>query len=1585
MIKICSNLKHCWKALLVALVAIVFFFFGSSQVLAESIPVDPDYPSLSPKNSLIISKYVETSQTDIQTNGAAVTVNRMTGNNRPYWGTDCDGTELVFNSPSEMEKAQIKVQYAKPVGTFGGAPIYAYLFIHDIKAQPDPPVYVESNKLPRWKFSDKLYDGFSTEGVLQFRVDLSFTDANGNSINIGAGNKKSYVTINSLNQAGAQVVNGKSTRILMGNEFVNYEKMGILPYYKRNDSILQDYTSPWSSDPVIGGHRDAQNVMDNAISDQQFEDALGKPTFSKASASFQVEGNTLHFVIGNYADPKEDLQHLGGKFGYYSGQWTAFSSATLWNPVPEQPIKDVMQNDTNDPTNQNNYHSINKKTVLPGEKFEYTISQKVGEMNVTILKKYSTFIISDKLPDEVNYLKNAYVTDDSGKRLDANAGTFTYEDGILKYAFSNDFLANIMPYRGETYTVHIPVQVKNDVKPNIEIKNIARIQIDKDKASTNETVNPTGEDTENKITKKIFIGKFNQVKDWDSIFKSNGGSTPDKTDTAKEQAKTTTKSLKKLVRDADANGDYDGKDVLQDQQKMTGKDDTTDIHFIVQFKFSSHGDYKSLTLLDKLHDAFKYKDAKILTADSKDVTNQGKLDLDSSHQQVTWTANEPNHWRSKTLYMYLTVNLNKDYKYTSDLIDSQTGNYAIPNDASDIIDNNTFTSNQVHVIIPSDSLIPDPVKSVVDQNGYDINHKQVANGDILYYHIDQKVGNLKEDLLKPYKSFGLSDKLDANLKYLDSYVINKETGKKISDSNTTEYDAKTHTVSWTASRDFLDKGMPFKGETYELVIKVQVDDTETLNNIANGTNISSIDGGLDIKNTGKRIINDKPKATNEVENPLKPRVPDKPIKNVVDKDGKDINHKVVSNGDILYYHIDQRVGTLGKDLISRYKKFSIFDKLDGDLDFVKAYLVNKTTKEVLSDPSEVTFDEATNLVTWTASDEFLKSMPLKGETYELIIEAKVNIKDPNQNKTKDSIKNTATVNVDDNPQITNEVENPLTPPDFAPEKTVLNNDGKDINHKTVVNGQRLIYHISKKVGTLGFGLAQRYKEFTIIDKLDKNVQFDSAYVQNADTKAKVSNPSEVSFDKDSNTVKFTASNQFLSQMPLKGETYDFVITVTVNIQDEDLDKDVEIDNAGSVSLDNQPQDTNTVDNHYQPVTPEAPTKSVVNHDGKDINHQIVSNGDTIYYHIDKKVGTLNQDLAQRYKEFSMTDKLDHNLTFIKAYVVNKETGKTVSQPAEITVSDNTVIWKASDNFLKSMPLKGETYELVIEAKVNVSDKTSATDEVTIENIASVSIDNQPQQTNAVDNKLHSKGQAPKPTKKVVNKDGKDINNTTVKVGDTLYYHVDQKVGTLGKDLSERYPQFTIKDQLDKRLTYVNAYVVNKTDGKKMSNDSEISFDESSNTVLFTASPDFLKAMPLKGETYELVIEVKVNKGATTIANAETRSDKSGNKSETSQSNQDDATADQTTKLGTTENGTESDSAADVQLIRNVATSDLGNNPQDTNEVINNLKGDPINNPKDNKQSKDSMPEDEPSYKKMAQTGSKTLYNFLTKILRGLAM
>ena len=1538
--------------------SLLFFIFKVSCNVSAMTHIDPNDPKISTNNSLIIVKHPAESPVHIDVDGPSPMGRKRApegeGNNdgKGWTLTDLNNILTVSNGgyrdfqaeygaetivwPANTLKSVNKVTATYGVvGTYKGRDVTAKVELSNFEGIPTS----NGNTVDWLIFSDSLWSGLCYYGVESFTQTFHFFYTDGSPVHFDiSDNSHTYITYNSMN--GAKNYQGQDNKF---SEWVSGQNSK--ESYVTTSTIEEDgkFGSGFSG---IGGMEHWNHKYDNdpkPFSEEGFEDKLGAETYTDASSVWEIGSDAPAFIVGS------ERNHQG----YMT--WLSFSSATIWNNEPAKPIKDVIENG----------QSINGKLVIPHEKFEYTVSQKVGIMGQDMLTKYRQFEISDPLPKEVTYLDSAYVVDDStGKRLDANAGAFTYKNGILTFKFSYNYLKNIMAYEGETYTVHIPVQVKGNVKLSSKLKSIdndASTVINGRQRNTNKVSNPVPEDHDTKIRKKIFTGKLDKVTDWQGLF--NAKLSDDFNNSGEKDLKTKSK-----IKNLDTNGNYDGSEVLVNSQTMTGKDDTNDIIFAEQFKFSKVGDFGSVTLIDNLDPALTVKKVTILNDKGKDITLDGRLT--TSNGNISWLANDPESFRDNYVYMIITVNLTKSFNFSNTPIDSQTGNYIIPNTASAIVDDKPFSSNEVHVIVPHDGLAPSPIKSVVDTNNFDINHKLVKDGDIIYYHVDQKVGNLGTNLLKKYRSFKLSDKLDVNLKYQDSYVINKETGKRITDTNTTQYDPKTRTVTWEASKDFLENGMKYKGEIYELVIKAKVDTTETINNTIGDSNINNVDGRISIKNIGQSIINGNSRKTNEVENPVMPRPANKPIKNVVDKDDGDINHKVVSNGDILYYHIDQHVGTLGKDLISRYKKFSILDKLDGDLDFVKAYLVNKTTKEVLSDPSEVTFDEATNLVTWTASDEFLKSMPLKGETYELIIEAKVNIKDPNQNKTKDSIKNTATANIDDNPQITNEVENPLTPPDYAPEKTVLNNDNKDINHKTVVNGQQLIYHVSKKVGTLGFGLAQRYKEFTIIDKLDKNVQFDSAYVQNADTKAKVSNPSEVSYDKDSNTVKFTASNQFLSQMPLKGETYDFVITVTVNIQDEDLDKEVEIDNVGSVILDNQPQDTNTVDNHYQPVTPEAPTKSVVNHDGKDINHQIVSDGDTIYYHVDKKVGTLNQDLAQRYKEFSMTDKLDHNLTFIKAYVINKETGKTVSQPAEITVSDNTVTWKASANFLKSMPLKGETYELVIEAKVNVSDKASSTDEVTIENIASVSIDNQPQQTNAVDNKLNSKGQAPKPTKKVVNKDGKDINNTTVKVGDTLYYHVDQKVGTLGKDLSERYPQFTIKDQLDQRLTYVNAYVVNKADGKKMSNDSEISFDESSNTVLFTASPDFLKAMPLKGETYELVIEVKVNKGAATIANAETRSDKSGNTAETSQSNQDDAATDQTTKPGTTENGTESDSAADVQVIRNVATSDLGNNPQDTNEVVNNLKGNPVNNPKDDKQSKDSMPEDEPSYKKMAQTGSK---------------
>ncbi|MFC0290623.1 isopeptide-forming domain-containing fimbrial protein [Bombilactobacillus bombi] len=1764
---------YFWKNIL----GLLFVVSGLVILISQMAPkvsaltnVDPSDPKINTNNSLIISKHPEQHRPQIDVNGPSASAikyappgegnndgrmiqpnNILASTNGGYseFQSEYGATTLVWNPHTLKNIDKITITYGV-VGQYKGKDVTAKVELTNFVdvATYNPSIQINADWLI---ISDSLWSGLVYFGNANMIQTFHFFYTDGTPVHFdNTDSSHTYLTYNSMNGANHNNTTHYSEWVAGRNSTNSYVT---------TSTIEQE--GNFDGNNAIGGMKEWDHKYDGKplpISQDGFEDKLGAPTYTDASVVFEVNSDAPAFLVGTQ------------RFG--TDTWLSFSSATIWNNSPEKPVKDVVEDGK----------SINNKLVVPHEKFEYTITQKVGIMGQDMLTKYRQFEISDPLPKEVTYLDTAYITDDAtGQRLDANAGAFTYENGTLTFKFSYNYLKNIMAYEGETYTVHIPVQVKGDVKLSSSLKSIdndATTIIDNKPKHTNKVTNPIPDGHDTKIRKKIFTGKLDKVTDWQGLFNAKLSDDFNSPNVNTPKTRALTKSSLK-PRDATgassgANGNYDGSDVLVNSKTMADKDDTDDIVFAEQFKFSKVGNFGSVTLMDNLNPALTVKKVTILNDKGKDITLDGRLTTINGN--INWLANDPESFRDNYAYMIITVNLTKGYNFINTPIDSQTGNYIIPNTASAIVDDLPFDSNEVHVIVPHDGLAPAPIKSVVDANNFDINHKLVKDGDILYYHVDQQVGTLNVNLLKKYRSFTLSDKLDINLKYQDSYVINKNTGKKVSDTNTTEYDPKTRTVTWNASKEFLENGMKYDGEIYELVIKSEVDTTPSINNTIGGTNINNVDGRISIKNVGQSIINDTPKKTNEVENPVSPRPAPKPKKTVVDKDGKDINHQVVENGDTLYYRVDQTAGTLGKDLVGRYKSFKILDKLDNDLDFVKAYVINKETNEVLSDPSEITLDKSLNLVTWTASDSFLSKMPLKGESYELVIEVKINLKDPTKvkelientatstidgnpqitntvenpmkprpsekpsknvvdkdnndinhktisngdtvyyhvdqkagtlgkdlknrykdfvmldkldgdldyvkayvidkatnevlsdpseitldkstnlvtwtasdnflkkmklngetyeliieakvnikdtSKVKDSIKNTATVNIDNNPQVTNEVENPLTPPNAAPVKNVLNNDGKDINHQSVVNGQTIYYHVSKKVGTLGFGLAQRYKSFTISDKLDKNLKFENAYLINAQSKAKVSDPNEITFDKGSNLVTFKASDSFLTSMPLKGETYDLVIQAQVDIQSDDLAKETEIDNVATVTLDNNPETTNQTDNHYKPSKPTDPTKSVVNHDNKDINHEAVSNGDTLYYHIDKKVGTLNDDLAQRYQEFSIVDKLDKNLNFIKAYVINKDNGKTVSVPAEITTSDSVVTWKASDNFLKNMPLKGETYELVIEAKVNVHDQTSPTDSVVIENIASVSLDNNPTNTNAVDNKLNDKGKAPKPTKAVVNKDGKDINNTTVKVGDTLYYHVDQKVGILGKDLSERYKSFTIKDQLDKRLTYSNAYVINKADGKKMSSDSEIEFDKDSNTILFTASPTFLKDMKLNGETYELVIEVKVNKNATVVATANTDSsdlvksedndtNSPNSATDSSKTTKNDSlnaksvspiketssntavsptigTANQTNVLpGTTENGTDSNEAGEVQVIKNVATSTIDGNPQDTNEVKNNLIAEPKSkDPQkdtDKQNPQNNNPEDEPSYKKMAQTGTKNLFTILERMIKGIA-
>ncbi|MBC1567239.1 isopeptide-forming domain-containing fimbrial protein [Listeria booriae] len=121
-----------------------------------------------------------------------------------------------------------------------------------------------------------------------------------------------------------------------------------------------------------------------------------------------------------------------------------------------------------------------------------------------------------------------------------------------------------------------------------------------------------------------------------------------------------------------------------------------------------------------------------------------------------------------------------------------------------------------------------------------------------------------------------------------------------------------------------------------------------------------------------------------------------------------------------------------------------------------------------------------------------------------------------------------------------------------------------------------------------------------------------------------------------------------------------------------------------------------------------------------------------------------------------------------------------------------------------------------------------------------------------------------PTKTVSDDDEKNVEHNelnTPYVGQEMTYAVTQKVNTLGVDLLEKYTSMVFKDELPKEVDFVSAELVDQ-DGKKIVEPGEIKYDNQKQTVSLNASQDFLQnQVAYNGESYSLLIHVKVNENA----------------------------------------------------------------------------------------------------------------------------
>lgn len=119
-------------------------------------------------------------------------------------------------------------------------------------------------------------------------------------------------------------------------------------------------------------------------------------------------------------------------------------------------------------------------------------------------------------------------------------------------------------------------------------------------------------------------------------------------------------------------------------------------------------------------------------------------------------------------------------------------------------------------------------------------------------------------------------------------------------------------------------------------------------------------------------------------------------------------------------------------------------------------------------------------------------------------------------------------------------------------------------------------------------------------------------------------------------------------------------------------------------------------------------------------------------------------------------------------------------------------------------------------------------------------------------------QPEKPTKKVLNTSGKDINKIQVQHGQELSYLITQKVNILGQDLLERYKVFVMTDPLPEEVTFLSAELVDG-EGKVIPNAGSFNYDEPTHTLVFTGSEQLLNdVMVYEGESYSLKINVRIN-------------------------------------------------------------------------------------------------------------------------------
>lgn len=316
-------------------------------------------------------------------------------------------------------------------------------------------------------------------------------------------------------------------------------------------------------------------------------------------------------------------------------------------------------------------------------------------------------------------------------------------------------------------------------------------------------------------------------------------------------------------------------------------------------------------------------------------------------------------------------------------------------------------------------------------------------------------------------------------------------------------------------------------------------------------------------------------------------VPDQPEKTGIDKNGNNVNDKMLQVGDTIQYRIKQKVNRLGVDLLAVYDRFELIDNLPKEVDYVDAHVESGTNKK-FDISGEVTYDKTKHQVKYAAKADTLKNrMKYNGETYELVINVKVN-ELANQNSVA---KNQGTSIINKVEKDTNIItvyfpKNPVKEVQQNGKDVNGRNDGKKGTPTAPLNaGSEVQYLVTQKWHTKGVdAVSDHYKQFSIQDPIEARLTYKegSAQVIDKSTEKDITSEGTLTYDSNSRTLKWEAFADFLSNNLLDGREIQLIFTARTPLQSEK-----NIDNQAVVAVDNVSNKTNVVTIGVDPNLPQV--------------------------------------------------------------------------------------------------------------------------------------------------------------------------------------------------------------------------------------------------------------------------------------------------------------------------------------------------------------------------------------------------------------